>query len=113
MEFLRTSSLVFPLLSLALCILIASATLPPSFLILEAGRHIDLEIDRLLLKELELDVFDADRQGLLPPLNGRFLDALTLSFNRASRSRPAFSLLLGLLTASPKVLAAFLLVLPS
>ena len=113
MEFLGTSSLVVPLLSLVLCILTASATLPPSFLILEAGRHCDLEIDRLLLKEPELDVFDGDRQGLLPPLNERFLDALTLSFNRASRSRPAFSLLLGLLPASLKVLAAFLLVFPS
>lgn len=104
MEFLvSTSSLVLPLLSLALWVLTAS-----SFLILEACRHIDLEIDRLLLVEPELDVCCDDRQGLLPPLNECFLDELTLSFNRASRSRPAFSFLLGLLSVSSKVLVAFL-----
>jgi hypothetical protein len=75
---------------------------------LEAGRHIDLEIDRLLL-----DVFVDDMLGLPSPPNERFLDALALSFNRASRSHPGFFFRLGKLSVSPKVLAVFLLVLRS
>lgn len=87
--------------------------LSPSFLILEAGRHKDLEIDWQLLKEPELGVFGDDGLGLIPSLNERFLDALTLSFKRANRSRPEFSLLLCLLSVSPVVLVVFLLVLLS
>jgi hypothetical protein len=59
-----------------------------------------------------MDEFSDNGQGVLPPLDERFLDALTLSFKRARISRPAFSLLLDLLSVAAEVLAAFLLVVP-
>jgi hypothetical protein len=105
--FLPTSTLI-----LSLCILTDSPFLSPSFLILEDGPRSDLEIDWLLLEEPVMAAFTDNGQGLLPPLDERFIDALTLSFKRASRSRPAFSLLLGLLSVAPQVLAAFLLAVP-
>lgn len=74
-----------------LCTLSAPEFTPSfAFLILEAARWDGLEIDRLLLGELALGPFGDG--GVLSLFSDRFLDALTLSLSRASRSRPGVCL---------------------
>jgi hypothetical protein len=68
-------------------------------------------MDRLLGVELALSPFDDDDDGLFSLVNDRFLDALTLSFSRPSRSRPGVSL--DLLPVSLSELPASLLTLSS
>jgi hypothetical protein len=92
------------------CIPSAAPAFAPSsaFLILEAARCDGLVTDRLLLGELALNPLGDC--GLFSLFNDRFLDVLTLSLSRASKSRPGVSL--DLLPVSLQEPPASLLMLP-